>query len=913
MFGSAKLTTTLVLVLILSACNLTRNVPEGKYLLAKNKIVLDNDAIDLDNVTAIVRQQPNQKTAGMRIKLRIYNMVDTNYINKSKAKSFAKFNKRLIKKRARALKVNQRRIERAQKKGKGFYTEKIVKDTTYSKVLFSERIKYKFGQKPIVFDSILFNKSVQQLGFFLKKSGYYYGSVTGKVEYNEKKRLAIPTYTLKTGPVYMIDTVRVIGQKLIREIYNDYVRKHKTQFGEHPLSGKPFDVYYLDEFRENVAKYMRDENIYKFYSSTISYVADTFKSAMKVNITLRFEDRFIPSPNNPDSLIKVPFQPYYINDVYFHLADTLISNSKDRKKFDAKDPNSIQFMSTFDTIRYAELPYNPDKRKELKVGKNVPDPFRMTILTYNGKLVERKGKKQAIPWLNPGILELQNYLEHTNKYKEYYFDRSYRSLNQLGVFATIKPILVEIPGTNKVDVHYFLEPTKKQSFAVEPKFTTSFGLLGVNASLNYTNKNLFRGAQKLTLAFGGGFESQPQVFEDNTTKRTFNTFEIGPSLKYDTPGLFPIPVTLMGKRQKPRTVMTLAYNFENRDIFNRRVFQFNYMWKFFVGKTQIFQMGLPTTSVIKFVNITKSQSFIDQLYQINDPFLNNTYSNQFIWQDFKFSWEFNNKDKDFRNGDKRFLNASIYYIASLDAAGNTLSLFKSRQDTLDGQALFNGLAYAQFVRLDNQYIISRKFKNKTSLHLRLNGGGGIPYGNSRRLMPYDYSFFGGGSNDNRGWRARALGPGAYQYHLDTNRLATQIADIRLGGSLEYRFSLGSSLKGAVFTDFGNIWTYREDQSRLGSQFKLNSFYKEFAVAAGVGLRMDLDFFVVRLDFGFPIYNPALGKDAHWVFQDLFTKTNFRQSYYQEGMDYWGKTLEEVKAIMPKPFRPTINFGIGYPF
>lgn len=899
----------LLLLLVLSACNITRNVPEKRYLLKANVVNIDNKSILIDDVLPIIRQQPNQKTLGINFKLRIFNTIDSARVASKKEKKINRFYLKVERKKLKTKEINAKRIEKARKKQRTEYTEKIYKDTVYVHVMLRERIKYKFGQKPIVFDTILYNKSVEQLGLYLKKRGYYYNSVSSKVDFNEKKRFAIPTYTLRTGPAYLIDSVKVEGQLLIKDKYNLFLKRTIEGTGENPLIGKPFDINYLDEYRETVAKFMRDEEIYKFYGSNIKFVADTFKNTMKVNVVLKFDDRYIPDPNNSDSLIKVPFKATVINDVFFHLADTLNYKGEFYKELRAKNiysnknPEFEKYTITLNKVKYQEINYSKKKLKQKKLPKGSKDPFREINVTYNGKS----------PWVRPGLLELQNYLEHSNKYKEYYLDRSYRSLNQLGIFTSIKTEIVEIPGTNKVNVHYFLQAAKKHSFGIEPKFTTSFGLLGVSASVNYTNKNLAKGAQKITVSIGGGFESQPQVFDDNTRSRTFNTFEIGPSIKFDLPGLFPVPVTKMSKRQKPRTLMAVAFNWENRDIFDRRVFQLNYLWKFFVGKTQIFQIGLPGASIIKFVNIDKSTAFNNQLNQINDVFLTNTYSNQFIWQDLKFSFEYNNKDKDFRDGNKRFLNAGVYYTASFDAAGNTLSLFKENQDTANNQNLFNNLPYSQFVRFDNQYILTKKLPHNTSGHVKLNAGFGIPYGNTKTSMPYDYSFFAGGSNDNRGWRARSLGPGAYKYHLDTNRLSTQIADIRIGGSLEYRFSMGSLLKGAVFTDFGNIWTYKEEQSRIGSQFKFKTFLPQIALAAGAGIRMDLDFFIIRLDFGFPIYNPAFADGARWVFQDLFSKENFRKTYYEEGISAFGLTLDQVKKIMPKPFVPSINFGIGYPF
>jgi hypothetical protein len=904
----AKIIIISAIVMILAfSCSLNRNVPNNLYLLKSNEIFINKNTIPKEDIALIVRQKPNQRTFGLPFKLYIFNLFDSTAIAHKRLKKMDSFERRVLKKQHKAEIKNQKRIKRAIKKGEGEYVKKVVSDTVFSKILFREKMKYKFGQKPIVFDSLLYKKSLDQIGIYLKKKGYYFNSVIGEVNYNQKKKHAHVAYKIETGKPFIIDSVKIIGSNLITGLYGKYERKYKqANEGESPLKDKNFDLDYLDQFRADVSDFMRDEMIYQFYPSNIHFIADTFKKSMKVNLILEFNDRLIPDPNNKDSLKKIPFKETFINNVFFHLADTLSvkGSFSELIKSNGKSLNDSilpQFVNTLNKIVYSDISYSKKKLKKLKLPKGSPDPFRIIQVTYNAQK----------SWIRPDILEMQNYLEHENKYKEYYLDRSYRSLVQLGVFSSIKPILVEIPGTNKLDVHYYLEPAEKQSFGFEPKFTTTSGLLGANASINYTNKNLFRGTEKMTLSFGGGFETQTQVLDETSQRNFFNTFEIGPSIKFDLPGLFPAPPTaLKSKRQKPRTEISTALNFEKRDIFDRRVFQLNYMWKFYVGKTQVFKMGFPGASVIKFVQIDPSPAFEQQLSTINDVFLTNSYSNQFIWQDFKFSWEFNNKDKDFEEGKKRFLNSNIYFSSTLDAAGNFLYAFRDKQDIIDGFYQFQNLVYSQFVRIDNQYILTRKLKQKTSLHVRLSGGGGIPYRNSKTSLPYDYSFFAGGSNDNRGWTARALGPGGYKYHLDTNRLGTQIADIRLGGSVEYRFSLGGMFKGAVFSDFGNIWTYKEDQSREFSRFSLKTFLPQFAVSAGVGLRLDLDFFVIRLDLGCPIYNPAYADGARWVFQDMRT----RSTYYKEGEDYFNKTNQEVKQIMPKPFPINfLNFGIGYPF
>ncbi len=324
----------------------------------------------------------------------------------------------------------------------------------------------------------------------------------------------------------------------------------------------------------------------------------------------------------------------------------------------------------------------------------------------------------------------------------------------------------------------------------------------------------------------------------------------------------------------------------------------NYSWKFINTKTRIYHIGLPGASVVKLVNIDKSDVFSSKLEALNDLFLLSAYSNQFIWQDWRFSFEYNIKNKTIRKK-----NFQLYINSTFDPAGNILSLFKNSQDTIaNGNHAVFGVQYAQFVRLDNEFIYSQPFSKERSVNLKLLIGGGLPYGNSKTTLPYDYSFFGGGANDNRGWRARSLGPGSYKYYLDTNRTATQIGDIRLGTSAELRFPINTYLKGAFFVDAGNVWSVFEDINRPGGKFSSN-WYKEIAIATGIGIRVDLEYFVLRFDLGLPIRNPALPDMARWIFQS-------REAYYQEAEAFFGAGYE---ALIPRPFIPQLHFGIGYPF
>lgn len=874
------------------SCRQTKYVPDGKYLVKKNTIHFNGDKLAEDEVENIIKQQSNFKTLGLKLKLRSFNLVDSSKVAEKRIRKNDDIDDKNRKRIKRQNRINNKRIDRARRKENDLYTRKTIplKDTLAPKLFLREWLKYKYGEPPVIFDSIAFAKTLEQHGNYLKKKGYYFGSNSGEVIFHPKSKKAIVKYYLTTGERFFIDSIYVKSEnEAIAPNYRAYVKSGKID----NLVGMPFDRDYLDDYRSDVAKKFRNESYFGFSPSQISYIADTNNLTKKVTLGINFSNRMIIDPSNPDSVISVPHQSTRVRKVYFHISDTSYfeGNFKDTMESLGLNLTEDQFLQDLDTLLYNEI----IDKKTGGIDKN-----RVATFLYNGKL-----------FVSPGVIESQNHLEQDNWYKEYYVDRSYTRLVQLGLFQSIKPKLVEITGTNLIDIHYYLIPEKKQSYGFQPRASNSNGYFGVSASVNYVNKNWFGGAEKIKISLTGGFESQPLVFDDNADNtqiqnigRSFNTLELGPNIVFDIPGLFPTKLTALSKRHRPRTVMSVAYNFQKREEYTRNTFQANYLWKMYPDKTQNFQFGLPGISVIKFVNIVKAPQFEARINSLNDLFLRNSYSDQLVWQDWKFVFEYYNKEKD----NKKTKN-QVYYTASFDPAGNFVSLFKNRQvvDSV-GRYLLLGIPYSQFLRLDNDFVVSRPINKKSSIHFRALAGGGVPNGNKQTSLPFDYSFFAGGSNDNRGWRARSLGPGSYKYMLDTNRTQTQIGDIRLGTSVEYRFSLGPALKAAAFVDAGNIWTYKNDENRVGSQISTN-FYNEIAYSVGVGLRLDLDFFIIRLDLGIPLNNVSVTKDSRWIWQS-------RDALNDELLNKFGADLLQSlynQGRIPNPFNPQLHFGIGYPF
>lgn len=863
-----------------------RNVPEGDYLLVSNDIhIPDGTGIGKSEVKNVIRQRPNHRTLWIRLKLRVYNSIDSAKVEKTKERRlrhYKKKNKRLLAKQER---INEKRINKALKRGDSLYDPKNIdfKDTLDPKPTFRERLKYNYGEPPVIFDSAQMKTSASQIHLFMQKHGYFHATVKTEVEIDSSKQKISVDYFITPKTEYIVDSMYLVKNTgAPAGVYRKFVKESKDAM----ITPFRFDSKKIGEMRKSLTEYMKNNALYGFKENYINFEVDTLNGTDSIQIAINISDRII---GNDDNQTTKPFVSTKINRVTFHLLDTM--SYKGHFKEDELDPRGVNLnpyeeIPTFDTLRYDSYE-----------GQN--EQFRTATFLYNRKLTTQ-------PWL----IEFQNYLEETNYYKGKFLTQSYNRIMNLDIFSSVK-IKTKNVTDSAINVDYFLIPKKPQTFSFEPKATHNNSYLGTSASINYINRNLFHLGHRLKISFSGGFESQPEVFgkndEDavlNDGTHSFNTLEFGPSIEYDIPGLVPLRLKWLSKSQNPVTTFSASYNFQQRTVFKRQTFQLNYLWKFYdIFHTQVFTVGIPVIGGIQFVQIDKSQAFKDRLEQQNDLFLINAYSNQAIYKDVAVTYSFTNPD--LKDG-----NITFNYGFNFDLAGMVMSLITNKKEVNDqGYKEFLGQRYSQFIRLDNQFILHQRIDNVNSLHYRIQIGAGVPLKNNGLTLPFDYSFFGGGSNDNRGFRARALGPGVYKYYLDTNRTITEMGDMRLGTSFEYRFKITSIFEGAFFTDAGNVWTYNNDPNREGGQIS-KDFLKQLSVSAGVGLRLDFTFLIVRLDVGFPIRNPALPKNAKWIFQS-------RVPYYQEGIDEWGTNPDTgdyyYKDFLPKPFKPQFHIAIGYPF
>jgi outer membrane protein insertion porin family len=191
----------------------------------------------------------------------------------------------------------------------------------------------------------------------------------------------------------------------------------------------------------------------------------------------------------------------------------------------------------------------------------------------------------------------------------------------------------------------------------------------------------------------------------------------------------------------------------------------------------------------------------------------------------------------------------------------------------------NRLLYRQYIRLLGDLRQYRTLGPSAVLAWKFIAGAAYPTGQAD-VIPFERRFFSGGGSSVRGWRARALGPGAVaQDSLSGDGGGTNLlgGEIKLEGSLELRTTLLQNVFGAdwvlaLFTDAGNVWfgprnpgygepSHTGEAEGSDGHFRFGSFYKELGVGSGFGLRLAWDYLILRLDVAYRVYDPARSSEG----------------------------------------------------
>ncbi|MCW5907059.1 MAG: BamA/TamA family outer membrane protein [Chitinophagales bacterium] len=689
---------------------------------------------------------------------------------------------------------------------------------------FKQWIIDKVGEEPVVFDSLQADKSDRLLENYMFNFGFFYADVNYTTSTNKKKTKVV--YTITNGPKWKVGEITYQRGKFKSDsiAYNFRINTALKP-------GDRFDIAALKAERERIESVLRNAGFFYFSREYVMFDLDTISETKTVNIKVS-----VLQPSDTAEHKQYRMNNFYITTDY---ATDILNDTLQRDT-----------VYTGDSLEYMIISHKRVLRKNI-----VSDAMFM-----------KRG----------GLYSRNNEIRTLNR------------LNQLGTFKFITLDFMRSKGREGyLDCIVSLTPAKKQSISgtVEANVTNE-GLFGVAGSISYKNRNLSQRADQLLVDASAGvqlrFSRKQNVQVITSTASTSITY-------YLNRFLVPFRAKVFSRNTNPKTRLNVSYNFENRFDFDTSanvtfLYQlhnfsssFGYEWNERITKRHLFN---PLT--VSFYLLPKrGDEFIKRLN--SNPILKSSFEEQvIIGPNYTFVYDNQRSSKD---------RIFMYFRGSLETAGNIiyagykLANLKNKNDSL--YLMFNK-PFSQYFRAEADWRNYFRIRNHGMFAIRTFAGIGVPYGNSYAL-PFIKQFFVGGPNSLRGFLIREVGPGGYvdstAYNPETGEkknigFFNQTGDIKLELNAEFRFDIYKWLKGALFMDAGNVWTLRKD-ARTNGNFAFNRFWKEFALDVGAGLRLDFNFFVIRLDYGFPLRDPRKSDGDRWLFENA----QFRKGQFQLAIGY----------------------------
>lgn len=664
-----------------------------------------------------------------------------------------------------------------------------------------------FGSSPVLMSSTTPDLRVTVGENLLHKRGYFNGKISyEKLAQRNPKKMRLQ-YAVDMGRLWLLDSVQYTNfppsaDSLIRtNLDKAIIRK-----------GDAFDVATLEQERKRITDLFRNNGYYYYQNNDASYLADTTKAYGLASVRLQMAD----------SVSDKALRKWTIGTINFNLQRQFIDSLTQHKRF-----------------RDIIVNYN---------GSHMP--LRLRAITNDLKI-----------W--PGTV-----------YNNELFEKSQQQLNGSGIFSATNFTFTPRDTTdtcNVLDMTINCIFDKPYDFYIEAygKGKTS-GRYGPEAIIGLTKRNVFRGGEKLNLRIHGSYEWSASSDDNGNDHLGLNNYEYGAEASLQFPRLVNPFVTPPRKRWEreerktaeaaekglvyiskgprvyyttPSTTLKASVDVLNRSkYFKRHVVsgELTYQWQPNERNSYSFS---PLTLTYEYMhNVT------DRYLELIDsvPYLEVSLADQFIPK-MMFQHTFMSPAR---------YKSPIKIWTTVSEASNILSAgyaaFGRRWSEKDKKLFKN--PFAQFVKIDANLTKVWSLGEKSGIAAHVNLGTLWAYGNSR-IAPYTEQFYVGGANSIRAFNARQIGPGRYRSTQLRRSYVEQTGDIKIQLNLEYRPHLMGSLYGAVFLDAGNVWTMHYDEGRPEGLFKFKNILNEMALGTGVGLRYDIGYFMIRLDWGLGLHVP----------------------------------------------------------
>ena len=462
------------------------------------------------------------------------------------------------------------------------------------------------------------------------------------------------------------------------------------------------------------------------------------------------------------------------------------------------------------------------------------------------------------------VLEELNVLRPGMPYSDRVVNATYNRLSNLSVFNSVN-VTMNPASDDVVDCDINLLNGGIQGVKANLEASVnSTGLFGISPQINYFHKNFFHGGELLNVGLKGNFQFKP--------KENIRSTEFSLSSTLRIPKLIGLPNSLFRGPNLPHTDLTLGFSYQDRPEYKRAMINTSFGYTGNIGRNFYYQFYPFQANIVRLFSV--SPEFEERLFE--DLFLLNAYMDHF---------DVGVGGMLYYTTDASAIPKSTYHYARLtfDLSGNVLSLFNSAMPTsgLGRHTIWN-VPYSQYVRGELQVGQTLRFgpADNQAVAFRFLAGAGYGYGNST-TVPFEKQFYAGGANSMRGWQARALGPGGVEPWTEYFLIPSQTGDFKMEANVEYRFPIVWKLEGALFVDAGNVWNLHKLSEIDNSTFTFDSIAADW----GMGLRVNLDFILVRIDLGAKVYEPCRAVGERLL-----------------GPEQWFKSGNFA-----------LHFGVGYPF
>ena len=655
-----------------------------------------------------------------------------------------------------------------------------------------------FSKKPVVYDTLQAQLSCRDLLTAMQNQGFLHAGVTLQTEiHGQEKTDSIAEKSRKKAPKVDVTYMLHPGEPFhIGKVEYDIEDKNIEQIlkldepeNQKIKPGMRFTVDALDAERKRIANRLLDDGYFRFNKDFIQFSADTIAGQKDIAVTLNLL-KYKANSNAPET----DHPRYEIRNISYQ------SNDSDRIH-----------------LRHRVLL----NATALEEGK----PYSASALqrTYNNF-----ARLQAVKYTNIRFSEVAG-----NEIDSASVSTSDSTMNRL------------------LDCHIQISTNKPSTISFQPEGTNTAGDLGAAASLTYTNRNLFRGSEQLSIQLRGAYEAITGL--EGYQDQNYQEYSIESKLVFPR-FVAPLLSKNFRRRQTANTEYSVAWDLQNRPEFHRRVFSMAWRYRWAEPRHHLnwrFDLLDLNYVYMPWISETFKRDYLDDVDNRN-AILRYNYEDIFIMK-MGFGLTYSDGIDAFR--------------LNVESSGNLLSAFSKALNfkiNSQGQRTFINIAYAQYAKADFDYTHLVRFDDRNVLALHAGIGVAYPYGNSK-VLPFEKRYFSGGANSVRGWGVRELGPGGYKGNDGRIDFINQTGDLKFDLNAEYRTSLFWKFEGALFVDAGNIWTLRNYADQPNGQFKIDKFYKQIAAAYGMGIRLNFDYFILRFDMGMKAINPAYESgDEHWA-------------------------------------------------